>query len=763
MSCCAPGAEMALALNESAAALPSSQEMRLASRSLGGDLRQTDLSVPAVHCAACIQTIETALGKLGRIESSRVNLSTKRVSVRWHGDEVPPIVATLGRLGYDAHLFDPEADGQDKTLSELIRAVAVAGFAAGNIMLLSVSVWSGAEGPTRDLFHWVSALIAIPALAFAGGIYFRSAWNALRHGRMNMDVPIAVGVSLAYAMSLYETINHGDHAYFDASVSLLFFLLIGRTLDHVMRERARTAVNGLARLAARGAVVLRGDGIRDYLPVGEIEPGMDLLIAAGERIPVDGNILSGISDLDCSLVSGESTPRTVGLGAQVQAGMLNLTGPLKMQATAAAKDSFLAEMVRLMEAAEGDRSQYRRIADRVSALYAPVVHLAALLTFLGWMVASGDWHLAMTIAIAVLIITCPCALGLAVPIVQVVAARRLFEAGVMVKDGSAMERLAAIDTALFDKTGTLTLGQPRLVNAPSIDPTMLAIAADIAAHSRHPFSKAIAGFAGSSGQPSLGSVGEHPGFGIEASTEGNTWRLGRRGWAGWKARTGGEGKYGGYGGTVLSKNGTIVAAFAFEDAARSDAKAALAKLQDAGVSVEMLSGDTANACAEVAKALDIDSYVPALLPSGKVERIGALSRQGHKVLMVGDGLNDTPALGAAHVSMAPATAADVGRNAADFVFLRESLLAVPLALDISRKAGRLIGQNIAIAIVYNAFAVPIAISGHVTPLIAAVAMSASSLLVIGNALRLQGSAKSSSAESAPQDRRAHPGLLVRPS
>ncbi|MGO4642684.1 cation-translocating P-type ATPase [Mesorhizobium sp. 2RAF45] len=760
MSCCAPGAEMTLDLAGATSVLPSSQEIRLASRSIGDNLCQTDLSVPTVHCAACIQTIETALGKLDHVESARVNLSTKRVSVQWHGDEAPPFFATLGRLGYQAHLFDPETGNKDKTLSELIRAVAVAGFAAGNIMLLSVSVWSGAEGATRDLFHWVSALIAIPALAFAGGIYFRSAWNALRHGRMNMDVPIAVGVSLAYAMSLYETVNHGDHAYFDASVSLLFFLLIGRTLDHVMRERARTAVNGLSRLAARGAVVLRGDGVRDYLPVGEIEPGMALHIAAGERIPVDGNILSGISDIDCSLVSGESTPRTVGAGAQVQAGTLNLTGPLTMQATAAAKDSFLAEMVRLMEAAEGGRSQYRRIADRVSALYAPVVHLAALLTFLGWMVASGDWHLAMTIAIAVLIITCPCALGLAVPIVQVVAARRLFEAGVMVKDGSAMERLAAIDTVLFDKTGTLTLGRPRLINGPSIDPAMLAIAADMASHSRHPFSKAIAGFAGSSSQPGLQSVSEHPGFGMEAVTEGNTWRLGRRGWAGWKARTGGEGKYGGYGGTVLSKNGMIVATFAFEDAARADAKAAVGQLQDAGMSVQMLSGDTANACRDVAKTLGIEDFVPALLPSGKVEWIEALSREGHKVLMVGDGLNDTPALGAAHVSMAPATAADVGRNAADFVFLRESLLAVPLALDISRKAGRLIRQNIAIAIVYNAFAVPIAISGHVTPLIAAIAMSASSLLVIGNAMRLQGFAKSSSPENTSRNRRERPGLSV---
>ncbi|SIT54859.1 Nitrogen fixation protein FixI [Mesorhizobium prunaredense] len=760
MSCCAPGAETALDLESSISVLPSSQEVRLASRSLGGDLHQTDLSVPTVHCAACIQSIERALGKLDRVEGVRVNLSTKRVAIRWRGNEVPPFVAALGRLGYEAHLFEPETGEKDKTLSELIRAVGVAGFAAGNIMLLSMSVWSGAEGATRDLFHWVSALIAIPALAFAGGIYFRSAWNALRHGRMNMDVPIAVGVSLAYAMSLYETINHGDHAYFDASVSLLFFLLIGRTLDHVMRERARTAVNGLSRLAARGAIVLRDDGTRDYRPVGEIEPGMQLLIAAGERIPVDGKVIRGSSDLDCSLVSGESTPRTVATGETVQAGTHNLTGPLTVEATAAAKDSFLAEMVRLMEAAEGGRAHYRRIADRVSALYAPVVHLTAFLSFLGWMAATGDWHRAVTNAIAVLIITCPCALGLAVPIVQVVAAKRLFESGVMVKDGSAMERLAAIDTAVFDKTGTLTLGQPRLVNASSVDPAMLAIAAEMAAHSRHPHSNAIATFAGFAGQPKLEAVSEHPGFGIEATARGSTWRLGRRGWAGWKARTGGESRYGG---TVLTKDGIIVASFVFKDALRPDARAAIEQLNNARVSVEMLSGDTGAACGEVATTLGIHHFVPALLPSGKVKYIESLAKDGHKVLMVGDGLNDTPALGAAHVSIAPATAADVGRKAADFVFLHESLSAVSLALDVSRKAGQLIRQNIAIAIVYNAIAVPIAILGQVTPLIAAIAMSASSLLVIGNASRLQGFVPDVTRRTAPPDSRSHTGTLTQPS
>jgi len=722
MSCCAPGAEF----DATQAAIPSDEELLLASRSLGNGDRQIELSVPAVHCAACIQTIEGALGRLPGVEAARVNLSTKRVSVKWHDGALPPITSTLTRLGYAPNLFDEAMAGKDGTLSELIRAVAVSGFAAGNIMLLSVSVWSGAEGATRDLFHWVSALIALPALFFAGRIYYRSAWSALRHGRMNMDVPIAIGVTLAYAMSLYETINHGHYAYFDASVTLLFFLLIGRTLDHVMRDRAREAVIGLARLAPRGALVISDDGVRDYRPVEEIRPGQRLLVAAGERIPVDARVIDGRSDLDRSLVTGESAPVQAAPGAAVQAGTLNLTGPLTLEATAAASGSFLAEMIRMLEAAEGGRARYRRIAERVSALYAPVVHLTAFATFLGWMVYGGDWHQALTIAIAVLIITCPCALGLAVPIVQVVAARRLFEAGVMVKDGSGMERLAEADAVVFDKTGTLTLGRPRLVGTEDITPAHLSTAAALAAYSRHPLSQAIAATGTDAGAPSFSDVAELPGLGVEGSAGGHVWRLGRAVWA---AYAPGDG-------TVLSRDGKVVAEFTFEDRLRPGALDAVAAVATNIGPVEMLSGDGEAACARVASALGIESFRSGMLPADKVARLTALAQQGHKVLMVGDGLNDAPALGAAHVSIAPASAADVGRNAADFVFLRDGLEAVPVARDVAVRAGRLIRQNIAIAIVYNAFAVPIAILGYVTPLIAAIAMSASSIIVIANALRL---------------------------
>jgi P-type Cu2+ transporter len=735
MSCCAPGTE------DDAGRILADADVALASRALGNGLRQVELAVPAVHCAACIATVEGALARLEGVDSARVNLSTRRVSIKYSEGTMPPLSETLAAAGYPAHPAEYAGAEEDFELRRLLRGLAVSGFAAGNIMLLSVSVWSGAEGATRDLFHYVSALIALPALVFGGGVFYRSAWAALSHGRMNMDVPIAVGVTLAYAMSLHETITHGQHAFFDAAVSLLFFLLIGRTLDHMMRDRARAAVLGLARLAPRGALVLADDGTRDYRSLAEIEVGDRLLVAAGDRVPVDARVESGASEVDLSVVTGESAPVPVCDGVILRAGSLNLTGPLTLVAIRKASDSFLTEMLHMLEAAEGGRAHYRRIAERVSALYAPVVHLGALVTFLGWMAVGQDWHRAMTIAIAVLIITCPCALGLAVPIVHVVAARRLFEAGVMVKDGSALERLAEIDRAVFDKTGTLTLGQPRLANAGGIDPDMLAMAAALGRQSRHPLSGAVAAAAPRSAPQPLRDVAEHAGLGIEGRDDAGVWRLGRAAWA----RADGQGE-----GTVLTLDGREAARFAFDEDPRPGGRGAVSWLEDNVGPVEMLSGDEAGRCAEVASALGIAEVRSSLVPAQKVARLEALRATGHRPLMVGDGLNDAPALATAHVSMAPASAADVGRAAADFVFLRPSLDVVPIAIETARRARTLVRQNIAFAIAYNAVAVPIAVLGHATPLVAAIAMSLSSVVVIANALRLMRPAAGGQASHAAE-------------
>ena len=729
MSCCLPPPDFIEAAAGPIRRGPSDDEIRLASRDIGKGLRQTDLAVPAVHCGGCIQTIEKALNALDGVESARVNLSTKRVAVRWPNRATPPaMVETLVGLGYEPHLYETEDIKKDRTLPGLIRALAVAAFASMNIMMLSGSVWSGADGATRDILHWICAGLTLPALLYSGRVFYSSAWNAIRHGRTNMDVPITIGIALAFALSLYDTIHSGHEVYYDATVSLIFFLLIGRTLDHVMRERARNAVKGLARLAPRGALVLQDGGGPEYLPLREIVPGMTILLAAGERVPVDAVVLTGASDLDRSLISGESLPVAAGPGTRLEAGVLNLTGPLTIRAEAGEQDSTLAQMVRLMEVAESGRNRYRRIADRAAELYSPVVHLAAFVAFLGWMAFNGDLHNAVTVAIAVLIITCPCALGLAVPMVQVVAARRLFDAGIMVKDGSALERLAEVDSVVFDKTGTLTLGAPHLLDLGDIAPATLAQAAALAAHSRHPYSQAItkAG-SGLGAMPAFTAISELPGFGVEAMLGADRYRLGRADWALSDAASAG---------TVLSRNDVELARFTFADGLRSGARSAVSALRDAGLTVEIVSGDTSAAVAAVADELHIADSAGGVLPGGKAERIAALRAQGRKELMVGDGLNDAPALLAAHVSMAPSGAADVGRSAADFVFLHDDLSAVPLALAVARDAGRLVRQNFALSALYNAIALPIAIAGYVNPFIAAIAMSLSSIVVVLNALRL---------------------------
>ena len=722
---------MALDALERAAA--SRDEILLASRDIGGGLRQTDLSLPGMHCGGCMQKIEAALLRLRGVEAARANLSARRVGIRWSGDASPPLVETLGRLGYEAHLFAPEADGGDKVMAGLIRALAAAGFAAGNIMALSVAIWAGADPATRDLFHWLSTAIALPAVAYAGSIFFLPAWRSLARFETNMDVPVSIGVLLATGLSLYETMTGGEHAYFDASVSLLFFLLAGRALDHAMRERARDAVKGLVRLVAHGAMILHPGGIREYLPVNEIAPGMAILLTAGERVPVDALVEDGTSDLDMSLVTGESAPKTAGPGARLLAGTLNLTGPLTIRAAAAAKDSFLAEMVRMMEAAEGGRGHHRRIADRAARLYAPAVHLTALLAFAGWLAATGDWHRSITIAIAVLIVTCPCALGLAVPMVQVVAAGRLFRHGVMVRDGSAMERMALVDTVVFDKTGTLTLGELRLIGTPR----HLSIAAALSVRSLHPNARALCRAASGQVPPAwpFETVTETPGLGIEGRSPAGLFRLGRAQWA---LEAGSGDPPGDDTGSTLACNGRFLEQFAFEDSLRPEARSTMDALRALGVAIEMISGDQPGPVGCIAATLGIERFQSGAMPSDKTAHLATLAAGGRKVLMVGDGLNDAPALIAATVSMAPASAADVGRNAADFVFLRPGLDAVRLALTISRAANRLVGQNFALAIGYNLVAIPFAILGEVTPLVAALAMSVSSLTVVANALRLGG-------------------------
>ncbi|MBS0253990.1 MAG: cadmium-translocating P-type ATPase [Proteobacteria bacterium] len=690
----------------------------------------TVLVVPGMHCAGCMGKIERGLGELPGVAAARVNLSARQVHVTHDAAlGVPDLVGALGNIGFVAQPRTEELAPPPSAVKALLAPLAVAGFACMNVMLLSVSIWSGADGATRELFHLLSALIGVPAIVFSGRVFFVSAWGALRRGRTNMDVPISIGVTLATGLSLYETLHHGSDAWFDGTLMLLLFLLAGRALDAMMRDRARAGVDALLRQAAPGAMVVGRDGALQWLAARDLVPGMVIRVAAGERLAADGEIVSGASRLDQSLLTGESAPVPAAEGARVLAGTLNLDGPLDVRVAAAGSDTSLAEIARLMDAAGQHRSAYVRIADRASRLYAPAVHSLAALSFAGWMLAGAGWHHSLVIAIAVLIITCPCALGLAVPVAQVVACGALMRAGVMVKDGGALERVARIDRALLDKTGTLTMGRPLPDPATlaALPADAAAVALALASHSRHPLSRALAEALAAAGHrpADLAGVAEVAGQGLTAQWQGRAVALRRPD----AARAGAEMA------TMLDIAGRAAWVIRFADRLRPDASAALAALRDLGVEAAILSGDNARAVAEVARATGLTAEASAS-PQAKQEAIARQQGAGHRVLMAGDGLNDGPALAAADASIAPGTASDVGRQAADFVFLSDSLLALPRTVGTARATMRVVRQNFALAIGYNALAVPLAMAGKVTPLLAAVAMSTSSLLVIGNSLRL---------------------------
>ncbi|MGB8275800.1 MAG: heavy metal translocating P-type ATPase metal-binding domain-containing protein, partial [Alphaproteobacteria bacterium] len=458
------------------------------------------LMVDGLHCAACVWLIESALARQPGVTRARINMTTRRLALSWRGDkaEVNRLTRLVTRLGYRLVPYDPARLGAQSSRYErqLLRALAVAGFAAGNVMLLSISVWAGAAegmGPaTRDLLHWFSALIALPAVVYAGWPFYRSAVGALRMGRANMDVPISLAVILSAGMSVFQTATGAEHAYFDASVTLLFFLLIGRYLDSRARGIARSTAERLVALEAQSVTIEEPDGRHRLIPPSQVKAGMTALVAPGERIGADGLVREGASEVDTSLITGESVPARVGPGDPVFAGTVNQGGLLRIEVSGAADRTLLAEIVRLVEAAERGRAKYTAVAERIARAYVPAVHGLAAATCLLWLLVLGaSWQTALLNAVAVLIVTCPCALALAVPVVQVVASGRLMRQGILVKSATALERLADADTVVFDKTGTLTLGRPEPLASDLRDRDAVRTAAMLAGASRHPLARAL--------------------------------------------------------------------------------------------------------------------------------------------------------------------------------------------------------------------------------------------------------------------------------
>ena len=685
------------------------------------------LSLPGIHCAGCIGAVERTLTGTKGVTTARVNLSRKRVTIDVNGITSDPLIAALAQAGYEAHALDAamltSVDTDAKGRMLLVR-LGVAGFAMMNVMLFSVAVWSGAALATQQMFHWISALIAVPALLFSAQVFFQNAWVALRVGRLNMDVPISLAIILAAGLSVYETSIGGDAVYFDAALSLTFFLLIGRYLDHRTRIAARSAAQELSALASPNALLVTGDTTRT-IPVSDLVIGDLIRVKAGMRVPVDGQITQGTSDTDRSFLTGESLPVQVHAGSDIAAGEVNLTGPFTLRVTRVGEDTTLARMARLVEHAEGARNKYTALADRAAQIYAPAVHVLALVTFIGWLVLSADAALALNIAISVLIITCPCALGLAVPAVMTAATGRLFRRGLLVKNGTALERLAEIDVVVFDKTGTLTEGHAR-IDTDALDPTQLSVLAALAQASHHPVSRAIAAALPATLQAAdLTEISEHAGLGVMGLWRGLPVRLGRSDWVG--AATS----------PALQIGDAAAIPLTFSETLRAGAADAVARLKSRGTPVHIFSGDTQTAVSALAAALGVTQARAQMMPDEKLSAIKALSDAGKKVLMIGDGLNDTAALAQAYASISPASALDASRAASDIVLLGRSLADIPDAIDTARSARARVLENFTIAAGYNVIAVPVAILGYASPLAAAIAMSASSITVLLNALRVR--------------------------
>ena len=716
------------------AALTADQELGRYIHAGKDGVSRFEAAIKGARCAGCIAKIEGGVRALPGVFDVRLNLSTGKLLTSWRGKPDPQAVLRRVRdLGYEVQPFDApqvmSAAEQEGRL--LLRCLAVAAFGTIFVMGLTDSVWYGRDmSPSlRQSFFWLAGAVSVPVTLYAGQPFFSSAWRALKARTTSMDVPIAAALLLSLGLSFWQAGTHQQHTYFDAAVMLAFLLLVGRYLDHHLRDKAQGAARHLLALQSQLARRLRGDGTVEAVAARDLMVGDHVLLAPGDRLAVDGRLLSPQADLDVSLVTGESLPLTAHAGTALHAGSVNAGAACQVEATARMDDSLIADLARLLEVGRQRRNAYVRAADKAARLYVPVVSVLSILVLAGWLLAGAPVGSAVTNAIAVLIITCPCALGLAVPAVQVAATGRLFAQGLLVKSGDALERLADIDTVIFDKTGTLTRGVLTLENAADIPVGALEKAALLARASTHPLARALAMAVGDG--PVAQDVREESGAGLEAVLEGVVHKLGSARWCGMPAT--------GAGGELWYRAGDAdPIRFVFGDSLRTDAAKTVMALRMRGIAVEMLTGDGGGMAAQMAEQADIRVWHAGVGPQQKAARLESLRADGRRVLMVGDGLNDAAAMALAHVSIAPGSAADISQLAADMVLQGEKLGLIVEAVDVARKVRRLVRQNFLLAALYNVLAVPLAATGLVTPLIAAGAMASSSILVSLNALRLAG-------------------------
>ncbi len=722
-----------------------------------GQEREINLLVEGIHCAACIWLIEQSLNRLPGVLSARVNLSAKRLLVRWDNSRIrlSEILERLSRIGYAAVPFDPEtAEGTLKKQNRaLLFRIVFAGFAMMNLLWISIALYSGADkGEFRSLFHWVGFLLATPTLFYSGWPFLRGAWTSLSTGHLGMDLPIALGATVTWAYSSWVTFTGAPNheVYFDTVVNFIFVILVGRHLEAISKRHAVAATQRLLDLQPRVATLLDDEGER-IVPIRRIRPGQKVLVKPGAKIPVDGIIVEGSGTVDEAMLSGESRPVEKHLGDPVSAGTVNGNGALVVEVTGTLRDTALGRIIQLVEEAQSSKAPIQCTADRIVPWFVVATLTLATATFFIWF--HRDIELALMAATSVLIITCPCAFGLATPMAIAVASGQGARHGILIKNGAVLETLAAIDHFVFDKTGTLTRGEMELVELRNKsrlpDERLLALAAAAEQRSEHSIAQAIVE-AGQKHLPqpnrhAIEAFEAHPGKGIRARIDDHRLLLGTLNWLRERdipidpelAARGEELEHEAVTVVHLALDGRHLALLGIADRLRDDAPALIERLRTAGMRLTLLSGDRRTTAEAVARQLGGMEVIAEVLPDQKDQVIRELQAGGHKVAMVGDGINDAPALIRADVGIAIGSGTDVSVESADIVLMGDELNKTHLASELSRRTIRTIRQNIGLSILYNVIMVPLAMAAMITPLVAAISMPISSLLVIGNAARIR--------------------------
>jgi Cu2+-exporting ATPase len=721
-------------------------------RSAGDHQREAALILEGITCAACIWLNERHVAQLPGVLDVQINYATQRARIRWDETRIKlsDILQAIHSIGYTAHPYDPQQQqlAYERARRNQLRRIGVAGVLGMQVMVLSIALylgdWSGMEAGFRTFFRWVGLLLTTPVLLYSGAPFFRGAWRDLHNRRIGMDVPVALGILVAFSGSLHASWTGHGEVYYDSVVMFIFFLLVSRYFELMARKRGAETAERLGRSLPAMATRISSTGNSEQqavIPAAELQPGDQVLIRPGETVPADGCIENGASTVNEALLTGESTPVSKSANMQLIGGSINIESPLRMRVEKAGLDTVLAEIIRLLEHAQNEKPAITRLADRAASWFVSgVILIAAGVGLYWWQQDTDSW---LPVLVSVLVVTCPCALSLATPTAISAVTGTLLAHGLLTVRSHSLETLARSTHVAFDKTGTLTEGAPHITAIHRLseldEAAVMRIAAALECQSEHPAGRAIAAAAGAQALPPATGIRNHPGAGVSGTVNGSSWFIGNAEFV--RAHCAAAGATdlpaAAHGLQVLlADNQRIHALFVLNDAIRADAADIISRLQHAGKQVLLMSGDNVASARAVASAVGIDDVRADLKPADKLHQVQALQQQGAVVVMVGDGINDAPVLAAANVSIAMHGAAHISHASADMILLSERLGALGDGIALANKAFRIIRQNLGWAISYNLIALPAAALGYVAPWMAAIGMSSSSLLVVLNALRL---------------------------